>query len=707
MSKLLFGQLRELARLYGVQTAHTDMFQRRKQASPEALLHTLRALGAGLRTLDDVPAELQERQRAQWNRVLEPTVTAWDGASTEMSLRLPAVQARGSLHGALELESGEVHRYNFKFARLRTTERAKSDGVRYVVKKLRLPGKVPFGYHRLFLEAGGRAFETKVLSAPRRAFQPKKEKRTRNWGTFIPLYALHSERGWGTGDFTDLEALLEWTASLEGRFVGTLPMLASFLEGPTDPSPYSPVSRLFWNELYVDPTRTPELERSATARAFLESTVAVEEMEALRSAPLIDYRRQMSFKRKVLERLAQTFFREPESNPRRAAMRELLAANPDLENYARFRATVEKTRTPWRSWPRPLSDGVLKEGDFTRSARDYHVYVQFLAEEQLSALSAKTASGLYLDLPLGVHPDGFDAWRERRVFAHHATGGAPPDRIFREGQDWGFPPLHPEAIRMQGYRHVIAYLRHQMRHAKLLRIDHVMGLHRLFWIPNGIEPSEGVYVQYHPEEFYAILNLESHRSRTVLVGENLGTVPGYVNRAMTRHNIKKIHVLQYSISPGSRRPLRSVPSGSVASLNTHDTPPFRAFVAGLDIDDRFASGLLSNQQSEEEHQDRTAIRKSLERLFRARGRTPRLTQLLRSCLSFLASSGAALLLINLEDLWLAAEPQNVPGPKTANPNWRRKARYRLDEFTSRREVVEVLRLVESLRKSSSRRRRTS
>ena len=703
MSKRLLGQLRQLARLYGVQTAYTDMFQRRKQASPEALLHTLRALGAGLRTLDDVPAELRERQRAQWNRTVEPTVTAWDRASTEISLRLPADRARGSLHCALELESGELHSYNFKLAKLRTPERVKLDGVRYVVKKLRLPGKIPFGYHRLRLEAGGRAFETKVLSAPRRAFQLKKEKRSRNWGVFIPLYALHSERSWGAGDFTDLETLMDWTASLEGRLVGTLPLLASFLDPPLVPSPYSPVSRLFWNELYVDPSRAPELERSAAARTLLESSGALEEMETLRSAPLVDYRRLMAFKRRVLETLAQTFFREPESNPRRAAMRELLTSNPELETYARFRATLEKTRTSWRSWPRPLSDGVLKEGDFARDARDYHLYVQFLAEEQLSALSAKTTSGLYLDMPLGVHPDGYDAWRERLVFAHHATGGAPPDRIFTVAQDWGFPPLHPEAIRMQGYRYVIAYLRHQMRHARMLRIDHVMGLHRLFWIPEGIEPSEGVYVQYHSEELYAILSLESHRSRTVLVGENLGTVPSFVNRAMTRHNIKKIYVLQYSIAPRNRRPLRPVPNGSVASLNTHDTPPFRAFVAGLDIDDRFASGLLSDKQSEEEHKERTAARKSLERLFRARGRTPRLTQLLRSCLSFLASSGAALLLINLEDLWLASEPQNVPGPKTANPNWRRKARYPLDEFTDRREIVEILRLVETLRKSTSRR----
>ena len=219
MSKRLLGQLRQLARLYGVQTAYTDMFRRRKQASPEALLHTLRALGAGLRTLDDVPAELRERQRAQWNRIVEPTVTAWDGASTEISLRLPADRARGSLHCALELETGELHPYNFKLAKLRTPERVKLDGVRYVVKKLRLPGRIPFGYHRLRLEAGGRAFETKVLSAPRRAFQPKKEKRSRNWGVFIPLYALHREKSWGAGDFTDLKTLMDWTASLEGRFV--------------------------------------------------------------------------------------------------------------------------------------------------------------------------------------------------------------------------------------------------------------------------------------------------------------------------------------------------------------------------------------------------------------------------------------------------------------------------------------------------------
>jgi 4-alpha-glucanotransferase len=475
MRKQLLGQLRQLARLYGVQTAYTDMFQRRKQATPEALLHGLRSLGAALRSVDDVPSELRERQRAHWNRVVEPTVAVWDGGPTEMELRLPADKARGSLHCELKLESGEVlQTYSFKLARLRTPERVKLEGVRYVAKKLRLPDKLPWGYHRLLIEAAGRLFETRILCAPRRAFQPKKDKKS--WGVFLPLYSLQSERNWGAGDLTDLATLMDWTASLGGRVVGTLPLSASFLDVPFDPSPYSPVSRLFWNELYIDLQRVPELEMSATARTLLGSDGLRQETEALRSAPFVDYQRHMALKRRILEKLAHSFFRAPGTYLRRVVFRAFVQGKPELESYARFRATLERRRTPWHAWPRPLSDGILKEGDYDSHVKDYHLYVQWLAEEQLQALSPKAASGLYLDLPLGVHRDGYDTWQEQRAFALNASGGAPPDRIFPVGQDWGFPPLHPEAIRMQGYRYVIAYLRHQMRHARMLRIDHVMGL---------------------------------------------------------------------------------------------------------------------------------------------------------------------------------------------------------------------------------------
>src|SRR3990172_6909058 len=234
----------------------------------------------------------------------------------------------------------------------------------------------------------------------------------------------------------------------------------------------------------------------------------------------------------------------------------LVAGHPEVEDYARFRATGERQRAPWPSWSRPLCDGVLTEGDYDERARRYHLYVQWVAREQIRVLSEhsrRAGVNLYLDLPLGVHPHSYDVWREREAFVLGVSGGAPPDVVFTQGQDWGFPPLHPEAIREQGYRYVIAYLRHQLQHTTLLRIDHVMGLHRLFWIPKGLEARDGVCVRYPAEELYAIFCLESHRHRASIVGENLGTVPAYVNSAMARHNLHRMYVLQYELDPGPNK----------------------------------------------------------------------------------------------------------------------------------------------------------
>jgi 4-alpha-glucanotransferase len=225
----------------------------------------------------------------------------------------------------------------------------------------------------------------------------------------------------------------------------------------------------------------------------------------------------------------------------------------------------------------------------------------------------------YLDLPLGVHPHSYDIWRERGAFVLDASGGAPPDAVFTGGQDWGFPPLHPEAIRQQRYRYYIATLRHQLRHTDLLRIDHVMGLHRLYWIPNGLAPRDGVYVRYPSNELYAILSLESHRHRTPIVGENLGTVPTYVNSTMARHSLHRMYVAQYELVGSVRKTLRAVPRDAVASLNTHDIAPFAAFWEGLDIDDRLDLGLLNPVGARIERKNRRALKNVLESFLQRLG----------------------------------------------------------------------------------------
>jgi 4-alpha-glucanotransferase len=308
--------------------------------------------------------------------------------------------------------------------------------------------------------------------------------------------------------------------------------------------------------------------------------------------------------------------------------------------------------------------------------------------------------GLYLDLPLGVHGSAFDVWLERDVFAQEASAGAPPDSLFTKGQNWGFPPLQPERLRERGYDHLIDCLRHHLEHAGLLRIDHVMQLHRLFWIPRGMETSAGVYVTYPAEELYAVLSLESHRHQAMIVGENLGTVTSEVYESMDRHDIHGMYVVQYELQPGSQG-LREPPAKTAASLNTHDMPTFAAFLQAKDVDELQSLGFLSPEQAQAERERRAQIGRTLEEALppeqRGRGAATQ-EAILRQRLEHLAASPARMMLINLEDLWHETEPQNVPGTHMERPNWQRKARLSFEEFSTRADVVEPLRRVDELRR---------
>ena len=694
--------LQELARVYGIETAYRDMNSRIQKAGVESLLAVLRAMGAPVRSLDDVPAALVNRRMALWRRMVEPVKVVWGGNPEALRLRLPQESASGSVNYDVELESGEVTSRSCDIVELPTEEASEIEGKPYVVKSLPIPGPLPFGYHKARVEVGSEVVETVLICSPSKAYSAAEKPDRRFWGLFLPMYALRSGGSFDGGDFSDLRDLISWVCQLGGSVVATLPFLATFLDEPFDPSPYAPVSRLFWNEFYIDVTTVPELEVCPAARSVLESAGFRKEIEELRSMPYVDYRRQMALKRKVLEELAGCLLGGP--SLRRDDFHRYLESTPRLEDYAKFRASCESSRNPWTKWPEPMRQGRLSGTDYCENAKHYHEYVQWVANQQLEELSGVACNGglgLYLDLPLGVHPDGYDVWKVNGVFVKELATGAPPDIIFTGGQNWGFPPLHPDEIRKQGYRYVIDYLRHHMRMAGVLRVDHVMGLHHLFCIPDGMSAADGVYVQYSAEELYAIFCLESHRNKCLVVGENLGTVPPYVNEAMNTHGLHSMYVTQYELTHDPEQALSDAPSNAVASLNTHDMFPFAAYWQDLDIEERVKIGFLDESSAREEIQNRQGLKEALVSFLRARGwlsgeGSADADEVLRACLAFLAAGPPRIVLANLEDLWLETAPQNIPGTTTQNPNWRRKARLGFDEFSRMPEVVEFLKRIDGL-----------
>jgi 4-alpha-glucanotransferase len=305
--------------------------------------------------------------------------------------------------------------------------------------------------------------------------------------------------------------------------------------------------------------------------------------------------------------------------------------------------------------------GAIAPGQFDIGEYEYHLYAQWLMDAQLRGLSGRLRDqgvALYLDLPIGSHPEGFDAWRHQPLYAATCNVGAPPDGFFAGGQDWGFRPMLPGDLRRARYAPLIESLRHHMAVAGVLRIDHIMGLHRLFWVPRGLGAREGVYVRYPARELYAVLCLESHRHGVPIVGEDLGTVPVVVRREMARHGLSGMYVVQTELRD-SGPPLRRPPVRSVASLNTHDMPTFAAFWDAAPSRARKQLGLVAGCQAAT---NPAAMAAALNR--------------------WLASSGAAAVLVNPDDLWGEFEPQNVPGTSVERPNWRRRLRYSIEELES-------------------------
>ncbi len=696
------GQLYRLARLYNVQTAFYGVGRRRNTATVESLLAVLQALGAPVASLSDVATARRERTLAIWQRIIEPVTIAWNGERPVITLSLPSEITDTPCSGRLELESGETSTLRWQAGDLTVVQSGEVEGRRYVVRKLILPKGLPYGYHQFFFEVKGKSWATMIISAPRKIYAPENDVKNPTWGAFLPLYALKTDYDWGSGDYTGLGRMVDWVVDKGGNSLGTLPLLPVFLNEPYDPSPYAPVSRMLWNEFYVDITKVPELSRCPPAQALVQSPSFKAEIENLRGQALVDYRRIMSLKRQVMEELSRCLLEG--GTERFNEFMSFAQENPTAAEYARFRAAMEKQRAPWRSWPQRLRDGVLQETDYDEGVKDYHLYAQWLAWQQIHELAEKSGRKgvkLYFDLPVGVHPDGYDVWRHQDIFVPGVSAGAPPDQVFTTGQDWGFPPLHPEKVRAQGYRYVRDYLSHHLRYAAMLRIDNFMGLHRLYWVTHGFEATQGVYIRYRPEELYAILAVESHRYRSVIVGEDLGIVPGYIRPTMARHGLHRMYVSYYELADSAARTPRHIPRKCVASLNTHDMPPFAAFWEGMDIRENVRLGLLSEKEGEVEKENRRVTKAALTTFLHDNGFLKKAGNgtraALQACLAFLSASRAPTVLINVEDLWLENQAQNIPGTGDRFPSWRRKARYGLEEFCRMSEINDILREVTDLR----------
>jgi 4-alpha-glucanotransferase len=627
--------LRALAKDYGIVRTWRAADGSRRTIDDDTLLRLLPLLGAPLDDLAGAPDAVRALAARRGASSVEPVLVQWGDTPLTFAVR-GADDAAVAV--TVESEDGDTSEWSFPASGTTIT----------------LPGALPFGVHRLHVSgsrtAGGTAT---VLAAPARlpAAAP-------SWGVFAPAYALHDHDRSATGTFSTFERLAHWAGTLGARVKGTLPLLATFFGAgnePNDPSPYAPVSRRHWNEVYLDLALVPDVDEPMVVDPSPGEHV---DLAALANA-----------KRAVLERGLARADAEP---GRRAEFEQWLRGRDDVRRYAAFRAGAETGE----------GDAVAADHPVAR----YHAYVQWLTEHQLDAVAARLRERdqeIYLDLPIGTHPDGFDVHREHDLFAGGASVGAPPDQFFSEGQDWGFPPILPTVARATGHRYLRECIDAHLRVARWLRVDHVIGFHRMWWVPSGASAKEGAYVAYPAEEQYAALALAAHRAGGHVVGENLGTVPPETNRALRSRGMLGMYVVPFRLDAGARRSLDRPAANELACLDTHDTATFATYWRDLDDDERDA--LLA------------ALRRG-NHLDVAEGRAPDALDVQGALFSFLGSSRAQVVLATLEDLWLEEQAQNVPGTTPdQRPNFRRRAGRSLDEIERSKSVRDLLSRLDSAR----------
>jgi 4-alpha-glucanotransferase len=650
--------LSRLAELHGVAPAYNPSPDRTVAASDAALVAILAALGVDASTPDAVRAALALHEAEAADRLLPPTLVCWGGLAPAGLAGLPdATRLR------ITTEQGET--------------RSSAD-------------HLPPGVHTLRATApDGRTADAHLVVAPTRLPAPP----GRTYGLLVQLYSLLSRRSWGMGDLGDLAELTAWAGrALGAGFVQVNPLHAAVPgdpTDPTDPSPYRPSSRRFPDPVHLrveDIPEYPYAEDGDRLRTVLERAEQLRE-SVLRKGALIDRDAVWDLKREALAAVRAV----PLGPGRQAAYADFLAEEGQaLEDHATWCALAEVHGSDWRNWPEalrdPRSSGTARARGELMDRVDFHSRLAWLTDAQLaraqrSARDAGMAVGLVHDLAVGVHPDGADAWAQQEYFAAGMSVGAPPDAFNARGQDWGLPPWRPDRLAASGYAPYRRLLRALLRHTGALRIDHVMGLFRLWWIPQGQPPTEGSYVRYDAEAMLAILVLEASRAGALVIGEDLGTVEPGVRETLQERGVLGTSVMWFERDwdgDGLPLPPETWRADCLATATTHDLPPTAARLTGEHVELRDRLGLLTGSLDEERAAAAADTREWLALLSRlgllggANGGEPASPEEaeIQAVHRFLLRTPAHLIGVWLPDTVGDRRPQNLPGTWDQYPNWR-------------------------------------
>jgi 4-alpha-glucanotransferase len=658
--------IRRTAEQNGVQQQFWDIFGTPHITTTETNRTILTALGFDCQSQESLQTSAERLARQDWGRLLPHVLVAGESEP----IRIP-VRSHDRVQLEIRLESGEKKEFSADVV----------DGV------AELPGKLPLGYHEV--SANGSSMRLIVGPDSARRVAPGKHA-----GLGVTLYGLRSRRNWGCGDFRDLRDLIDWAVpALHADFIALNPLHAIHNRTPYNASPYLPNSIFYRNFLYLNVEAVPGYEETPEIRA---------EAERLRATDIVQYEAVAALKRRALQQIF-------DSNPPNAACRNWVAAEGNLLRlYCTYCVLDEHLHAAdpnlwvWPDWPeqfRDPSNAAVAEFAIGHEREIlFHGWLQWLIDQQLAAVQKHARAsgmriGLYHDLALATDRCGSDLWAHRAFFVNGARVGSPPDDFSPAGQDWSFPPPNQRRHVEDGYRLYTESIRKSMRHGGALRIDHVMRLFRLYWIPEGQTAANGAYVRDRAADLVRILALESVRNDAVIIGEDLGTVEDEVRETLARFGILSYRLLIFEQNAAGFKLPYEYPEQALVSTTTHDLPTIAGFWTGEDIEARLRAGTIDEQARDSQRLDRIRDKQRLlDALFKARllpddferdaGRIPLLTPPLQSALlGFLAITPSALWLINQEDITGETLQQNLPGTTAEYPNWSRKMKWSLEDLS--------------------------
>lgn len=704
MTEGIAESLRTLAERVGVATAYHDWVGNFNAVDRATVVAVLAALGIPADTEEDCAAAHLEQDRRYWSQPLPATVVTRSGAETAFWVH---VTHGAPAHVWIRFEDGTTR------AGIRQADNFTPpfdlDGRLVGEATFVLPGDLPLGYHRLHLRSDDDEFDTLLIVTPAWLGLPARMGAGRAWGLATQLYSVRSEGSWGTGDLVDLADLAVWAGSQHGAgYVLINPLHAANPVKPMEPSPYLPTSRRYVNPLYLRVEAIPEF-------ALLRKRRPVHQLRAKLTArpgttDTIDRDAAWEAKRAALKLVYGV---------RRSAGRELAFAaykereGTALDDFAIWCALAEKHGGSWQDWPaelqHPANPEVAEFAARNPGDVDFHRWLQWQLDEQLAAAQSEAVRtgmplGIMTDLAVGVHPSGSDAWALQDVLALGVTTGAPPDEFNQLGQDWSQPPWRPDRLEELGYQPFRALVSAVLRNSGGVRIDHIIGMFRLWWIPKGALPTQGAYVRYNHEAMIGIIALEAHRAGAVVVGEDLGTVEPWARQYLHDRGLLGTSILWFEIDTGSRGPLRAEywRELCLSSVTTHDLPPTPGYLAAEHVKLRHELGLLTRPVDDEmadHHAEQHAWIAELRRVGLL-GAEADEEDLVTALYQYLARTPSRLLALALTDAVGDHRTQNQPGTTNEYPNWRVPlsgpdgAPMRLEDvFTNRRAaaLAEVMR----------------